>query len=137
MALSSNKFPQQGKRGASWPRKGEIWLVDYTPNFNKDFEIASKVKKLRPSLILSNDIQNVNSDDILVAPITSIEVNNIEVTEVFIKSSKENGLDKDSKALLHIIRTIDKNFRLKAFLGKISKQELNNAENAIRLIFEV
>jgi mRNA-degrading endonuclease toxin of MazEF toxin-antitoxin module len=72
-------------------------------------------------LILSNDIQNANSDDILVAPITSIEVNNIEVTEVFIKSSKESGLDKDSKALLHIIRTIDKNFRLKAFLGKVIK----------------
>ena len=34
-----------------FPQKGEIWLVDYTSNFEKEFEIESKVKKLRPSLI--------------------------------------------------------------------------------------
>lgn len=120
-----------------FPRKGEIWLVDYTSNFEKEFEIESKVKKLRPSLILSNDIQNEISDDILVAPITSIELENIEAAEVFIKSNEKNGLKKNSKALIYIVRTIDKNHRLKNYIGKIDDEELDDAENAIKLVFDL
>ncbi|WNE41021.1 MAG: Endoribonuclease MazF [Mycoplasmataceae bacterium] len=124
---SSNKFP----------KKGEIWLVDYTANFNEIFGIESKIKKIRPSLILSNDIQNEYSNDILVAPITSVEINNIELAELLIKSNKECGLDKDSKALIYIIRTVDKKFRLKNLIGKISAEELKKAEDVVRLVFDV
>jgi mRNA-degrading endonuclease toxin of MazEF toxin-antitoxin module len=86
---------------------------------------------------LSNDIQNEISDDILVAPITSIELENIEAAEVFIKSNEKNGLKKDSKALIYIIRTVDKNHRLKGCIGKASDEEIKNAEYAIKLVFDL
>ena len=121
----------------SFPKKGEIWLVDYTANFSGEFEIESRIKKLRPSVILSNNIQNENSNDVLVAPITSLEVDNVEITEVFLNSSEESRLDRNSKALIHIIRTVDKKYRLKNFIGKVSDDELKKIEGIIRLIFEV
>lgn len=89
------------------------------------------------SLILSNDIQNEISDDILVAPITSVELENIEAAEVFIKYNEENGLKKDSKALIYMVRTIDKNHRLKGYIGRLNDEEIENTENAVKLFFDL
>src|SRR3954470_18295943 len=87
------------------PKRGEIWLIDYNykpkKGKEKELEIASYIKKIRPSLIVSNDVQNEHDEEIIVVPLSSQEPKSIEPYEIFIKRSKENGLDEDSKALFN------------------------------------
>jgi mRNA interferase MazF len=122
------------------PKQGEIWLIDYTFNFtqlkSKEFEVESQLKKLRPSVILSNNIQNKFSDRIIVAPLTSksIEVINSPF-EVLIKVDKNNSLEKDSKILLQFLLSIDKNSRLIKRLGKINETESKEVHKGIEVIF--
>ena len=63
------------------PKRGEIWLIDY--NFKpkkgkeKELEIESKIKKIRPSLMVSNNPQNEHDEEIIVAPLSSKELERI------------------------------------------------------------
>ena len=72
------------------PKRGEIWLA----KFKKSKETP---KTFRPCLVISSDIQNEFNDLIAVAPISTENVEIIEPFEVFIKNTKENGLDRPSK----------------------------------------
>lgn len=49
----------------AYPRKGEIYLVNFDPT------IGHEVKKKRPALIVSNDIHNQYSPLVTVAPLSS------------------------------------------------------------------
>ena len=73
-----------------FPKRGEIWLVkcDKIKEFSKDY---------RPALIISNDIQNEFDDYVTVAMMTTEDLENIRLFEVFIKNTKETGLDEPSK----------------------------------------
>jgi len=62
---------------------------------------------------------------------------NIEAAEVFIKSNEKNGLKKDSKALIYIVRTIDKNHCFKGYIGRLNDEEFRDAENSVRLVFDL
>jgi mRNA interferase MazF len=48
----------------SFPRYGEIYLVYFNPKKGKE------VGKLRPALVISNDIQNEYDNHIIVAPLS-------------------------------------------------------------------
>lgn len=122
------------------PRQGEIWLIDYTFKFSQidksEFEIENQIKKLRPSIILSNNIQNQFSDRIIVAPLTSksIEIVN-KPFEVLIIADKNNGLEKDSKLLLQFLLSVDKNSRLVKKLGEIEENKLKEIQKGIAVTF--
>jgi mRNA interferase MazF len=81
-------------------KRGEIYW------FNMDPAVGSEIKKLRPALIVSNDINNQYSQLITVLPITS-NTRNTYPFEVFIKQGI-GGLEKDSLIKANQIRIIDK-----------------------------
>ena len=155
MVSQNYNYPQQGekitvdsfqKRNNSdselWqPKQGEIWLIDYTFNFsqinNNKFEIESQIKKLRPSIILSNNIQNEFNNRIIVAPLTSksIEIIN-KPFEILIEKEKSNGLDQDSKLLLQFLLSIDKNFRLVKKLGKVEENKIREIDKGLEIVFK-
>ncbi|MGZ3634054.1 MAG: type II toxin-antitoxin system PemK/MazF family toxin [Parachlamydiaceae bacterium] len=87
--------------GKLYPKRGEIYWVDLDPT------IEGETQKLRPGLIVSNDIGNEVSQVIIIAPITS-KVKNIYSFEVkiFLKG-------KPAKVMLNQCRAVDKS-RLKA-----------------------
>lgn len=121
------------------PKQGEIWLVNYTFNFSNhsEFEIESQIKKLRPSVILSNNIQNEFNNRVIVAPLTSKETNIVNSPfEVLIKENKESNLDRDSKALLNFLVSIDKEFRLVKHIGVISEFEMKKVAEGINTVFK-
>lgn len=124
-----------------YPLCWEIWLVDYTYDYNNnsedDFNFENSIKKLRPSLIISNNSQNKNTSDIIVCPITSKEINEEKSFEMLLKPNDVNNLSKDSKVLLNLIFTIDKDVRLKKFIGKLSKEEINVFENKVKLVLNL
>ncbi|WNE41960.1 MAG: hypothetical protein AD073_000295 [Mycoplasmataceae bacterium] len=126
---------------SKFPKQGETWLIDYTFNFSKfkdsEFEIENQIKKLRPSIILSNNIQNEFNNRLIVAPLTSKSIDIVNHPfEILIKKDKENGLEKDSKILLNFLVSLDKEYRLNKYLGKVNKTEISKVLNGVNILFK-
>ena len=124
------------------PKKGEIWLIDYNykpkQGKEKELEIASKIKKIRPSLVVSNDAQNEYDEEIIVVPLSSQELERIRLHELFIKKNKENGLDEDSKILFNRLRNIEKDTRLgEDRIGVVSKEIMKEVKEKLKLVLDL
>jgi mRNA interferase MazF len=114
---ASNKF-------FKLPKRGEIWLVDFNRKQEKE------ESKIRPVLIISDDIQNELDKWIVGIPMTTKDIENIRLVEVFIKNTEETGLDHPSKLQFNYPRTIDKELRLIEKLGIANKEVMKKAKIA-------
>ncbi len=124
------------------PKRGEIWLVDYNykPKQGKEreLEIVSYIKKIRPSLIVSNDAQNEYDEEIIVVPLSSQELEKIRSYELLIKKSKKNGLDEDSKFLFNRLRNIEKDTRLGDYrIGVVDKEIMKEVQEKLKLVLDL
>jgi len=106
------------------PKRGEIWVVQLDP------AIGSEIKKTRPAIIMSNNINNEHSDTVTVIPITS-STQTIYPFEIVLHAG-EGGLKYESKAKANQIRTIDKR-RLVEVMGAISAEKISALEHALAL----
>jgi len=124
-----------------FPKRGEIWLVDYNykpkQGKEKELEIASKIKKIRPSLVVSNDAQNEYDLEIIVVPLSSQGLKSIEPYELLIKKNKENGLEADSKVLFNRLRNIEKETRLESYIGALSKELIKETKERLKLVLDL
>src|SRR3989344_7648642 len=98
-------------------KRGEVYLADFDPS------VGSEIKKIRPAVILQNDIANKYSHVTIIAAISSFKNEDLYATEVKI-SAGEGGLDKDSIVLLSQLRTADK----KRFIKKLGTLEQTTME---------
>ena len=123
------------------PKRGEIWLVDYNykPKQGKEreLEIASKIKKIRPSLVVSNNEQNEFDEEIIVVPLSSQELEKIRSYELLIKKNKENGLDEDSKILFNRLRAIEKEDRLGDYIGVLNQEIMKEVKEKLKLVLDL
>ena len=112
------------------PKLGEIWLIkcDKIKEFSKDY---------RPALIISNDLQNEYGDYAVVAMMTTDDLENIQLFEVFIKNTPETGLDEPSKIVLNHPFTVFKELRLEKCLGIASKEVMEKVKVAWKVAFGV
>ena len=106
-------------------RRGDIWLVNLDPT------IGHEIKKLRPAVVIQNDIGNQYSPLTIVAPITSQRIEIIFPIEVLL-TPRNSQLPKTSKALLNQIRAVDKK-RLIKRLGKLNDEALAQMDEAIKV----
>lgn len=81
-------------------KRGEIYFANLDPT------IGSETQKKRPVLIVSNNANNKIATTVTIVPITS-NIKAIYPFEVLLKQDL-TGLQKDSKAQCHQIRTISK-----------------------------
>jgi mRNA interferase MazF len=102
------------KHKLAQPKRGEIYLVNFDPT------IGAEIQKIRPALVLQNDIANEHSPVTIVAAITSQFDDPLYPTEVLVQPP-EGGLTIDSVVLLNQIRSIDKQ-RLVKRLGKLTNE---------------
>ena len=107
-----------------FPRRGAVYLVNLDPT------IGSEIKKVRPAVIIQNDVGNQYSPTTIVAPVTSGEAA-IYPVEVAVKTP-EGGLTYNSLILLSQIRTLDKS-RLVKHLGDISDETLRQVDQAVMI----
>ena len=114
-----------------FPQRGQIWLVDFNRKSEKE------INKIRPTLVVSNNIQNELDEQIIMAPLTSDEIKEIADYEVFIKNTKETGLDKPSKVLLQRVRAVDKELRLIEYLGEVDKETMKEVEKALKTVLDL
>jgi len=112
-----------------FPKRGEVFWVNLDPT------IGSEAQKLRPGLILSNDIGNELSHLVIIAPITSRvdEVYPFEVS-LIVKGSKGEG--KLAKAMINQCRAVDKS-RLKSKICDVSIEVMNRVDEAIKIVFSI
>lgn len=104
--------------------RGKIYLANLDPT------IGGEIKKTRPVLVISNDINNKHNMTVTVIPITS-NTERIFPFEVFLKKGTGN-LPKDSKLKADQIRTIDKS-RLIKEIGKLIISKITEIEEAIKI----
>jgi mRNA interferase MazF len=106
-------------------KRGYIYLVDLNP------VIGSEINKVRPAVVVSNDINNELADTVTIVPITSSVSNRVYPFEAIIPKNIGN-LDKNSKAKANQIRTIDKK-RIKKEIGKLPDEIMKEINNAIKI----
>lgn len=115
------------------PRRGEIHWVDY----NYKTQRGQEIKKTRPSLVVSNDAQNEFDKQIIVAPLSTEDIDQVEDFEVFIDKNSENGLEETSKILCNRLQTIDTIVRLKGFMGVTGPEIMQQVNKALKLVLVV
>jgi len=99
--------------------KWTIWRANLHP------VVGSEQGKSRPVLIISEDDINSLLNIVNIIPITSRKQGRIIYPNEVLLSTDITGLDKESIALCHQIRTIDKT-RLSKKYGQISSKDIQN-----------
>ena len=99
--------------------KWSIWRANLDP------VIGSEQGKSRPVIIVSEDDINTLLNIVNIIPITSRKSGRIIYPNEALLPAEKNGLEKESIALCHQIRTIDKN-RLSKKYGQITSKTLQN-----------
>ena len=104
-------------------KRGEVYLAHFDPS------VGAEIKKVRPAVVLQNDIANKYSHVTIVAAISSFKDADLYATEVKIAAT-EGGLDKDSIVLLNQLRTVDKK-RLIKKLGMLEQATMEKIDIAL------
>jgi mRNA interferase MazF len=105
-------------------QRGDIFTVDLEP------VRGHEQGKVRPALVIQNDIGNQYSPTTIVVAVTSGERARYDVN-VEIKAP-EGGLGMDSLVLLNQIRTVDKS-RLGRYWGHLSEETMARVDEALRI----
>jgi mRNA-degrading endonuclease toxin of MazEF toxin-antitoxin module len=86
---------------------------------------------------VSNDIQNEFDEQIIMGPFTTDEIDEIADYEVFVKNTKETGLDKPSKVLLQRIKAVEKELRLIDYLGIADKKTMEKVKEGLKVVLDL
>lgn len=114
-----------------FPKRGEIWLLK-NPERIKEFG-----KDYRPVLIISSDEQNEFDVKVVAVPLTTEEIKQVKIFEVFIENTPETGLDYPSKILLNYPFALEKELRLeKERLGIIGWETMQKVKKAWKIAFD-
>lgn len=105
-------------------RRGNIVLVNLDPTRGVE------IKKTRPATVVSNDVANEKSSLITIVPLTSQRLNKISRIEVLIESVA--GLERDSKALVDQVRSIDRN-RIQKVLATLPNSLMRQIDERLKI----
>lgn len=106
------------------PRRGDILLVDFDP------ARPGEANKVRPSIVVTNDLANERGSSVVVVPLTSNTVR-IYPFQLLLPSNL-TGLDRDSKAQVELIRSVSRS-RLESRVGSVVAEVLEQLDARIRL----
>ena len=93
--------------------------------------IGSEQGGFRPVVIVQNDVGNLHSPTVIVAPITAQMQKHRLPTHVPIKQNVK-GIKRDSQILLEQIRTIDKQ-RLADQIGQLNQTTMQAVNRALQV----
>ncbi len=113
-------------------KRGMIIDVDLDPTK------GSETGKVRPCVVVTNDIYNERVPVIQVVPITEWSAKKTQIkTNVEIYPSSDNGLSKKSVADCLQTRPIDHRHRLVKIRGKLSIDKVQKINQSLRIVFEL
>lgn len=105
-------------------KRGDIYSVDFEP------VRGAEQGRVRPAVVIQNDIGNRFSPTIIVAAITTGKHARFDVN-VEVKAL-EGGLTADSLVLLNQIRTVDKS-RLSRYWGQLTPETMTKVDEALKI----
>lgn len=109
-------------------KQGDVFLVNFDPS------VGAEVKKVRPAVVVSNDINNEHSPIISIAPITS-NATRVYSFEVEIPAGTSN-LTSRSKIMVNQTRAIDK-VRLVQLIGSLPVALMAQVKAAMKLHYDI
>jgi len=109
-------------------KRGDIWLIEFP-------EVEENRKPIRPCLVVSNEVQNEFDKWIMVAPLTTENIESVKRWEVYLEKTPDLKIDHPSKILFNYLRTVNKG-RLKKYLGTASPEIMAKAKKAWELAFD-
>lgn len=107
-------------------KRGEIVLMGFDG-------IGSEQKGVRPAVILQNDVGNLNSTTVIVAPLTTKSTKAVLPTHVLLSSAK-TALKADSTVLVEQVRVMDKS-RVIRRIAFVPTDDMERINQALRISF--
>jgi mRNA interferase MazF len=99
---------------------------------------GSETGKVRPCIVVTNDIYNQRVPVIQVVPITNWSEKKSKIrTNIELEPTEENGLIKKSIADCLQTRPIDHRIRLKKVRGKLSSVKMQEIDHALKMVFDL
>ncbi len=107
-------------------------------DINLDPTVGSETGKIRPCIIVTNDVYNERVPVIQVVPITAWSAKKTKIaTNVEINPTRSNGLSKKSVADCLQTRPVDHRHRLVRIRGKLSLSDTKKIDQSLRIVFEL
>lgn len=103
--------------------RGEV----YECNFG--IGVGSEMQKTRPCVIIQGNVGNINSSNVIVAPITHTD-KPLPCMAKIIPQSNSQGIILDGFANLSNIQTVSKS-RLGNYITRLSKNDIKEIDNAL------
>ena len=98
----------------------------------------SETGKVRPCVVVTNDVYNAKVPVVQVVPITEWnEKKGHIMTNVELLPSPENGLTKKSVADCLQTRPVDHRFRMTGVRGTLTFEEMRTIDEALRMVFSL
>ena len=105
---------------------------------NLDPTVGSETGKIRPCVIVTNDVYNQIVPVIQVVPLTNWNSKKAKIkTNITIEPSAKNGLTKQSIADCLQTRPIDRRYRLLKVRGKLAATTMNKINESLKTIFNL
>jgi mRNA interferase MazF len=105
---------------------------------NLDPTQGSETGRVRPCIIVTNDVYNERVPVIQVVPITEWSAKKARIkTNVEIHPSQDNGLSRKSVADCLQTRPIDYRNRMVKVRGKLSLPKIQEINQALKIVFEL
>ena len=98
-------------------KRGDIITVNLNPK--KGHEVG----KIRPAVIISNDDENKILDTVILIPLSSDLIDNMEPYRM--RLNQRDNLKQDSDILINQVRTLSK-LRIKEHIATITNNEYEN-----------
>ncbi|MBI5872193.1 type II toxin-antitoxin system PemK/MazF family toxin [archaeon] len=106
-------------------KRGDILLVDLEP------VKGSEQGKIRPCLVVQNDLGNANSPTTIIVPLTSHTEHEYPFT-IKVKKGEAN-LPKESLVMFNQIRTISVQDRVSRKLGSLRPETIQKVNEALKV----
>ena len=105
---------------------------------NLDPTQGSETGKIRPCVVVTNNVYNERVPVIQVVPLTGWSTKKSRIkTNIEILSSSTNGLSKKSIADCLQTRPIDHRFRLVKVCGRLTSQNMRDIDQALKIVFDL
>ena len=111
-------------------RHGTIWLINFEPS------VGSEIKKVRPSLIISQTGFSLKRQKITVISLTSQTKSPSGAARVFVPKSSQNGLTKNSELAVIEPTTFDKK-RLIKYIGYLEEHLLQEVKHKLAIYLDI
>jgi len=111
-------------------KRGMVIDVDLSPNK------GSETGKVRPCVIVTNDVYNERVPVIQVVPVTGWSEKKARIrTNVELMPDSQNGLSKKSVADCLQTRPVGHRYRLIRIRGELAKEEMKRIDEALKIVF--